>query len=72
LLIDVNRWDEKAGLRRDAVGSQVIDIGSTVGRNVVAPLPNSWQEHKMRIPGNTKIQPILDYLFSTTWRDHPS
>jgi hypothetical protein len=21
----VNRWDEKAGLRRDAVGSQVID-----------------------------------------------
>jgi len=35
-------------------------------------LPSSWQEHKMRIPGNTKIQPILDYLFSTTWRDHPS
>jgi hypothetical protein len=24
--IDVNRWDEKAGLRRDAVGSQVIDV----------------------------------------------
>jgi hypothetical protein len=23
--IAVNRWDEKAGLRRDAVGSQVID-----------------------------------------------
>jgi hypothetical protein len=22
---DENRWDEKAGLRRDAVGSQVID-----------------------------------------------
>jgi hypothetical protein len=22
---NVNRWDEKAGLRRDAVGSQVID-----------------------------------------------
>jgi hypothetical protein len=22
----VNRWDEKAGLRRDAVGSQVIDV----------------------------------------------
>jgi len=22
---DVNRWDEKAGLRRDAVGSQVIN-----------------------------------------------
>jgi hypothetical protein len=21
-----NRWDEKAGLRRDAVGSQVIDV----------------------------------------------
>jgi hypothetical protein len=26
MLIDVNRWDEKAGLRRDAVGSQVIDV----------------------------------------------
>ena len=24
--IDVNRWDEKAGLRRDAVRSQVIDV----------------------------------------------
>jgi hypothetical protein len=24
--IDVTRWDEKAGLRRDAVGSQVIDV----------------------------------------------
>src|SRR5947208_13736731 len=23
---EVNRWDEKAGLRRDAVGSQVIDV----------------------------------------------
>jgi hypothetical protein len=23
---DVTRWDEKAGLRRDAVGSQVIDV----------------------------------------------
>jgi hypothetical protein len=23
--VDVNRWDEKAGLRRDAVRSQVID-----------------------------------------------
>jgi hypothetical protein len=23
---DENRWDEKAGLRRDAVGSQVIDV----------------------------------------------
>jgi hypothetical protein len=22
----VNRWDEKAGLRRDAVGSQVINV----------------------------------------------
>jgi hypothetical protein len=22
----VNRWDEKAGLRRDAVGSRVIDV----------------------------------------------
>jgi hypothetical protein len=22
----LNRWDEKAGLRRDAVGSQVIDV----------------------------------------------
>jgi hypothetical protein len=26
MLIDANRWDEKAGLRRDAVGSQVIDV----------------------------------------------
>jgi hypothetical protein len=25
-LIDEIRWDEKAGLRRDAVGSQVIDV----------------------------------------------
>jgi hypothetical protein len=25
-LFDVNRWDEKAGLRRDAVRSQVIDV----------------------------------------------
>jgi hypothetical protein len=25
VMIAVNRWDEKAGLRRDAVGSQVID-----------------------------------------------
>src|SRR6202790_4457003 len=25
-MILVNRWDEKAGLRRDAVGSQVIDV----------------------------------------------
>jgi hypothetical protein len=24
-MVDVTRWDEKAGLRRDAVGSQVID-----------------------------------------------
>jgi hypothetical protein len=24
-VIVVNRWDEKAGLRRDAIGSQVID-----------------------------------------------
>jgi hypothetical protein len=24
--IDVTRWDEKAGLRRDAVRSQVIDV----------------------------------------------
>jgi hypothetical protein len=23
---DANRWDEKAGLRRDAVRSQVIDV----------------------------------------------
>jgi hypothetical protein len=23
---DETRWDEKAGLRRDAVGSQVIDV----------------------------------------------
>jgi hypothetical protein len=25
-VVDVIRWDEKAGLRRDAVGSQVIDV----------------------------------------------
>jgi hypothetical protein len=25
-VVDENRWDEKAGLRRDAVGSQVIDV----------------------------------------------
>ena len=25
-IVDVIRWDEKAGLRRDAVGSQVIDV----------------------------------------------
>jgi hypothetical protein len=25
-LTSENRWDEKAGLRRDAVGSQVIDV----------------------------------------------
>jgi hypothetical protein len=25
-VIDVTRWDEKAGLRRDAVRSQVIDV----------------------------------------------
>jgi hypothetical protein len=25
LIVDAIRWDEKAGLRRDAVGSQVID-----------------------------------------------
>jgi hypothetical protein len=24
-IVDQNRWDEKAGLRRDAIGSQVID-----------------------------------------------
>jgi hypothetical protein len=24
-VVDVIRWDEKAGLRRDAIGSQVID-----------------------------------------------
>jgi len=24
--VDVPRWDEKAGLKRDAVGSQVIDV----------------------------------------------
>jgi hypothetical protein len=24
-ITDVNRWDEKAGLRRDAIRSQVID-----------------------------------------------
>jgi hypothetical protein len=26
VVIVVTRWDEKAGLRRDAVGSQVIDV----------------------------------------------
>jgi len=26
LIAVVNRWDEKAGLRRDAIGSQVIDV----------------------------------------------
>ena len=25
-IVDVTRWDEKAGLRRDAVRSQVIDV----------------------------------------------
>jgi len=25
IVVDVNRWDEKAGLRRDAIRSQVID-----------------------------------------------
>jgi hypothetical protein len=25
-IVDETRWDEKAGLRRDAVGSQVIDV----------------------------------------------
>jgi hypothetical protein len=25
-IVAVTRWDEKAGLRRDAVGSQVIDV----------------------------------------------
>ena len=25
IIADVNRWDEKAGLGRDAVGSQIID-----------------------------------------------
>ena len=25
-IVDVNRWDEKAGFRRDAVPSQVIDM----------------------------------------------
>jgi hypothetical protein len=25
-IVDLNRWDEKAGLRRDAIGSQVIDV----------------------------------------------
>jgi len=25
-VVVVTRWDEKAGLRRDAVGSQVIDV----------------------------------------------
>jgi hypothetical protein len=26
IVVDVTRWDEKAGLRRDAVRSQVIDV----------------------------------------------
>ncbi|MBZ5574496.1 MAG: hypothetical protein LAO09_21780, partial [Acidobacteriia bacterium] len=26
LMVGETRWDEKAGLRRDAVGSQVIDV----------------------------------------------
>ncbi len=26
VVVDVSRWDEKAGLRRDAVRSQVIDV----------------------------------------------
>jgi hypothetical protein len=26
LIVDVTRWDEKAGVRRDALGSQVIDV----------------------------------------------
>ena len=26
MIADETRWDEKAGLRRDAVGSQVIDV----------------------------------------------
>jgi hypothetical protein len=25
-MVDAIRWDEKAGLRRDAIGSQVIDV----------------------------------------------
>jgi hypothetical protein len=26
VIVDENRWDEKAGLRRDAIRSQVIDV----------------------------------------------
>ena len=47
------------------------NIGSIVGRNVVAQLPNSWQEHEMRIPGNPKIQQIVDRLVGANVRGPP-
>ena len=46
------------------------NVGSIVGRKIVTQLPNSWQEHEMRIPSNTKIQQIADRLVSTKYRDH--
>ena len=46
------------------------NVCSIVGRKIVAQLPNSWQEHEMRIASNTKIQQIADCLVSTTFRDY--
>jgi hypothetical protein len=37
------------------------NVGGIVGRKIVTQLPDSWQEHEMRIPSNTKIQRVADY-----------
>jgi hypothetical protein len=46
------------------------DVGSIIGREIVAELPDAGQEHEMRISSNTEIQQIADRLVSTMYRDH--
>src|SRR5580704_3579104 len=47
------------------------NVGSIVGRKIVAQLPNPGEEHQMRIPSNAKIQQIAHRLVSTVYGDHP-
>jgi hypothetical protein len=45
------------------------DICSIIGGEIVTELPNTGQEHEMRISGKAEIQQIADRLVSTMYRD---
>jgi hypothetical protein len=45
------------------------DVCSIIGGEIVTELPNTGQEHEMRIPGNAEIQQMADRIVSTMYRD---